>query len=146
MDRSHGQRIGYLDRMGQRYFSEKLGALGIGPGQIFILKYLYHNDGINQEVLVDNCQVHKANVARALFKLEESGLVERVVDLNDKRAKLLYVTDKAKNIEDEFMSIFKSWTDMLTRGFSEEEKKLSYKFLSRMAENVEPYYGDEKKL
>lgn len=143
MKKSHGQRIGYLNRMAQRYFSEKLGSLGLGSGQIFVLKYLYHYDGIHQEELVEKCQIHKANITRALSKLEESGLVERIADPNDKRAKFLYVTDKARSIENEFMSIFRSWTDMLTHGFTEEEKKLSYEFLERMAANVEPFYGDQ---
>jgi len=128
--------------MAHRYFNEKLREIGISPGQIFVLKYLYHHDGIHQEVLVNNCQVHKANVTRAIAKLEENDLVKRKSDPKDKRANLLYTTDKARSIKKEFMSIFSSWTDLLTEGFSEDEKQLCYEFLDRMANNVEPAYGD----
>ena len=144
MKRSHGQRIGYLNRMAHRYFNEKLGELGISPGQTFVLKSLYHHDGIHQEVLVQNCQIHKANVARAITKLEENGLVKRIPDPEDKRANLLFTTEKAKDIQSKFLDIFHAWTELLTKGFSEEEKELSYEFLSRMAMNVEPQYGDDQ--
>ncbi len=143
MHKSHGQRIGYLSRMSHRYFSEKLGAMGIGPGQTFILKSLYHEDGVHQESLVDNCQLHKANVARALAKLEENGLVKRESDLNDKRAKLIRLTPKAIEIKDDFFTAFRSWSEMLTQGFTDKEKELSFELLDRMAANVEPYYGDK---
>jgi DNA-binding MarR family transcriptional regulator len=142
MKKSHGQRIGYLSRMAHRYFNEKLGELGIGSGQIFILKDLYHHDGIHQEVLVNHCQVHKANITRALSKLEENGFIRREADPLDKRAKLIHLTAKAIEMKKEFFTIFKSWSEMLTQGFSEDEKDLTLKLLDRMAANVEPYYGD----
>lgn len=144
MKKSHGQRIGYLSRMAHRYFNEKLGELGIGSGQIFILRDLFDHDGIHQEVLVNHCQVHKANITRALSKLEENGFIRREADPLDKRANLLYATEKALSIKTEFLSIFSSWTEKLTKGFTEEEKEMSYAFLDRMAKNVEPDYGDEK--
>ena len=142
MHKSHGHRIGYLSRMSHRYFAEKLGELGVGPGQTFILKNLYHKDRVHQEILVNNCQLHKANVARAIAKLEENGLVKREADPSDKRAKIIYLTPKAYEIKEEFFTVFKSWSVMLTQGFNEDEKELSLELLDRMATNVEPYYGD----
>lgn len=142
MQRSTGHRIGYISRMSHKYFKEKFDALGIGAGQIFVLRNLFQQDGVHQEALVSNCQVHKANVTRAINRLEENGLVCRKADPEDKRAKLIYVTDKGKNIENEFFKIFRSWSDMLTLGFTEEEKELVLSLLDRMAANVEPHYGD----
>lgn len=142
MKRSHGQRIGYLNRMAHRYFYEKFQSMGIGPGQIFLLKYMYNNDGIHQEELVTSCQIHKANVARALAKLEEEGWVQRLQDPTDRRANVLHLTDKALSFKNDFLKIFSSWTELLTKGFSQEEKDLAYDFLERMAKNVEPDYGD----
>jgi DNA-binding MarR family transcriptional regulator len=83
--------------------------------------------------------VDKANTARAIKTLENEGYVCRQETAEDGRKKLVYVTDKAKAIEDEYHQIFKDMNAIMTKGFTAEEKDLVRTLLYRMRDNLAEY-------
>ncbi|MBF8983603.1 MarR family transcriptional regulator [Lutibacter sp. B2] len=108
----------------------------ISRGQHIFLVALFKNNGINQEELSNNIKIDKGTTARAIKKLEEEGYVVREIDPADKRAYKLYVTEKALEIKPKFIEVLSSWTDILSDGFTEEEKEITLKLLKKMAQNA----------
>jgi len=133
---SIGRWISILYRIGQTRVAGELEPLGVGKGQHSFLAVLYQGDGISQCDLARVLSMDKGSVARALDKLERAGFVERRRDDTDRRTNLVYLTDRARDIEDRLFSILASWTNTLAEGFTEEERRQTLALLRRMAENA----------
>lgn len=133
---SIGRYISFLYRYGSCYIGKELEKHNIGKGQYTFLVTLLKNDGIRQEDLSDLLNIDKGTTARAVKKLEEEGYVIRKIKPEDKRAYGVYITDKARTISTDIFNILRSWNDIISSDFSEEEKELSLELLRRMAENT----------
>ena len=132
---SIGRYISEIYRMGGKFYSKAFNKFNIGSGQYIFLLHLYFNDGINQECISSNLNIDKGTTARALKRLEELQYVERVVDKEDKRAYRVFLTEKAKDIEEEFFLALSEWNDILSKDFTEEEKVMAINLLKRMTNN-----------
>lgn len=76
-------------------------------------------EGIRQKELMEKAGIGQSSVSELINKLEDDGYIERKVDPSDKRATLLFLTEKgqarALEVEDErnefFSGIFSKLTD-----------------------------------
>lgn len=66
--------------------------------QFDVLAQLHHEQGITQQTLADRLLVSKGNVCGLMERLMEQGLVERRADPADRRAYMLYLTPKGKQL------------------------------------------------
>ena len=114
----------------------KLGPFELGSGQFIFLLSLYNHDGVSQESLAKSLKFDKGTTAVAMKQLETRNYVVRETDSSDKRSLKVHVTPKARAIESDFMEIITGWTDILTRGFSEQERTTAADLLKRMSENA----------
>ena len=80
-------------------------------------------DGVRQKVVADKVGINQSSASELINKLEATGYIERTIDPNDKRATLLFLTEKGKaraaEVEDERNEIFREIFSVLT----EEEKE-----------------------
>lgn len=133
---TNGRWVSLLNRYIQAYISKHLKAYNLGCGQHSFLLVLYDNNGISQDTLSDILNIDKGTTAKAVKKLEDEGYVYREVDPDDKRAYRLYCTEKALNLKPVLFEVLRSYNDMLTANFTEEEKELTLKLLKKMSENA----------
>lgn len=133
---SIGKWISIIHRYGKVYFEKALKPYNIGSGQFIFLLMLFKKDGISQEAIAEQLRIDKGTTARAIKRLEKEGYVTRKVDPEDKRAYKVYTTQKAVKIQPKIKKILFGWTEILSAGFSEEEKALLLKLLKKMAENA----------
>lgn len=131
--------ISLLHRYGHIYVGKQLKEYNISKGQYIFLNALYKQEGISQEKLSDYLKIDKGTTAKAIKKLEEEAYVIRKVDVKDKRAYNIYLTEKAMKIKPIVRKAMTDWIDILYSGFSEEEKELSIALLDRMGENAAAY-------
>lgn len=141
--KSIGKYISIIYRQAQCYINKKLEPYGIGSGQFIFLNILYHKDGIRQEEIADFLDIDKGTTARAIKRLEEQGYIYRKMDSKDHRAQLVFLTQKAKDIEEDIYKILKSWTEILLSDFSMEDRKKAEDFLEAMTKNIHRYYKRE---
>jgi len=107
----------------------------MGWGQFRIIITLFHKEGINQEELSNSLGVDKTTITRTLKKMQSSNLIEKKNNPNDKRAHLIYLTDKSRNLQS-YLNQLKSEIDIkLLYGFTEKEITLAFTLLSRLEEN-----------
>lgn len=65
--------------------------------------------------------VDKAATTRTIQAMEKKGLVRREVDSVDKRAKKVYLTEKAYEYETRIREIQKKWVDFITQDMTKDE-------------------------
>lgn len=142
---SVGKWVSIIHRYGQIYVSRMLSKYGVGPGQISFLMVLYQSDGISQDYLANLLNIDKTTTARALLKLEENEMIQRISKEEDKRVKLVYLTEKSRVLEPEIKSTMQLWTEIVTKDFSEAEKKLLFKLLKSVTSNAVDFVKDQEK-
>lgn len=131
-----GKWISILYRYGQNYVGKKLERYNIGSGQYIILLTLFRNGGINQEDLSDYLKINKGCIAKSIKKLEDEGYIERSINLDDRRAYKVFLTQKGMDIIPSVQEALRSWEDIIISDLSDNEKQMIENLLSKMAEKA----------
>jgi MarR family transcriptional regulator, transcriptional regulator for hemolysin len=98
LDRSFGFLVTDVARLFGRRFSHHGKRLGLTRAQCRTLGYLARNEGINQAGLADVLEIRPMTLVRQIDRMEEAGWIERRPDPADRRARRLYLTEKARPI------------------------------------------------
>ena len=133
---SVGKYISIIHRTGSSFLSKEFSKFNIGSGQYMYLIHLYKNDGLSQEELTEILNIDKGTTAKSIKKLENEGFVMRVKDKNDKRINRVYLTPKALEIKDEFLSSINAWENTLTLNLSYAEKEQALTLLKKITYNI----------
>ena len=133
---SVGKYISIIHRTGSSFLSKEFSKFNIGSGQYMYLIHLYKNDGLSQEDLTEIFNIDKGTTAKSIKKLETEGFVMRVKDKNDKRINRVYLTPKALEIKDEFLSSINAWENTLTSNLSYAEKEQALTLLKKITYNI----------
>jgi DNA-binding MarR family transcriptional regulator len=105
--------------------------------QFQTLKVLSPTSGMTQRQLGLAINKNPANMTRILDRLEEKSLIIRQPDPADRRAYLIYLTDRGRALRDEVMVIFDKFSAGVHEGLTNEMKQTTKKVLERMGANVE---------
>jgi DNA-binding MarR family transcriptional regulator len=107
---------------------------GLAKSSFNILMILRHGppEGMLLHDLGELLLVSRANVTGLIDHLEEKGMVKRVVDLSDRRARFARITRKGEALLDEVAPLhFRRIADRL-RNFSAEEKEALVGLLTKL--------------
>lgn len=137
---SIGRYISHLHRVGANFLSKEYEKYDIGSGQYQFLIQLYLQDGISHDELTEKISVDKATTTRAIKKLESSGYVQTIINPEDKRKYLIYLTDKAVAVREEIIDISLKWNHQLVGNLSSEELDLLFVLLRKIARNNPGYF------
>lgn len=111
-------------------------ALGFSPGQFPILLELWSEDGLTQKQLLDRVGIEQATMANTLSRMERDGLVERRRHPTDRRAQLVYLTEKARTIEPEAVAAARAADDALFKDFRRFERELMLEYMRLLVDNA----------
>jgi MarR family transcriptional regulator for hemolysin len=98
LDRSFGFLVNDVARLFGRRFTQNGKRLGLTRAQCRTIGYLARNEGINQAGLADLLEIRPMTLVRQIDRMEDAGWIERRPDPNDRRARRLYLTGKARPI------------------------------------------------
>lgn len=87
----------------QRSESASLAEHNLTLPQFDVLAQLDREEGITQQALADRLLVTKGNVCGLMDRMMEQGLVERRADPEDRRAYMLHLTPKGKQLIQDVM-------------------------------------------
>ncbi|ORE97879.1 MarR family transcriptional regulator [Aurantimonas sp. 22II-16-19i] len=110
--------------------------LSLTPGEIRALLYVWRFEGSRQAVLAERMGVEPMTMSAYLDRLESRDLVERRVDKNDRRAKVVTTTAAATAVFEEIRPLATAMYDRLVTGFSEEERDVVQQLLTRIRLNL----------
>ena len=140
MDMNGGFLITKIKQLGDRIFeiilSEKnIDAFNGAQGRI--LYALWQEDGIPIRALSDRCGLAITSLTTMLERMEKQGLITRLQDTKDKRKTLLYLTEKAHELKQDYDSVSLRMGQIYYQGFSEEEIVRFEGYLDRISRNLE---------
>ena len=110
--------------------------LGVTRAQWKVLFKLTRTPGLRQVELADMLDLEPITLCRIVDRLEESGLVERTRDPEDRRAWRLHVTPKAQPLVDKLQAIGADLVDQAFSGIDPEQIEITRQVLARVRENA----------
>jgi MarR family transcriptional regulator, transcriptional regulator for hemolysin len=138
MDRM--RTLGFLlkdvTRQYTRCFEERAADLSLTLAQCKALSYLEDNEGVSQKRLAELTELDPMSLVRILDRMEADGWVERRSDPQDRRARSLWLTSKAKPILAHIAALVKETRAEALHGLSEEERTQLTRLLARVHENL----------
>ena len=115
--------MNHVARLFAEGLRQRIAPLGIVPGQFPALLELWETDGQTQKQLVEKLDIEQATMADTLARMERDGLVVRKEHPQDGRAKLIFLTPKAKAIRDQAYKAANETNAVALGQFSKSEKK-----------------------
>ncbi|RYY24766.1 MAG: MarR family transcriptional regulator [Sphingomonadales bacterium] len=120
------ETLGFLmsdvSRLMRRRFDERARSSGATGPQWRTLKILQRREGLNQGQLAEELEVEPITACRMIDRLEDAGLVERRRDPADRRAWLIYLTDKARPVLDDLHNVATHMFEGALTGLSPKQR------------------------
>lgn len=141
MNRKIPFEIKMLDNMLSRKICENIkkeGIFNISHVQADILGYLYKNKNriIYQNEVEKEIGARRSTISGILKTMEKNDLIIRIDSLDDARKKEISLTDKSIKKHDELEKKVIIFEKELLKGISCEEKKIFFKVIDKLKENL----------
>lgn len=139
IDSSIAYLVGRASRSIIKRLTKKFSDAGfdVSYEQWSILVHLYRKDGQTQQELSNAAIKDKAAITRLLNVLEKKNLVLRIPDRNDKRSKLVYLTNKAKDFKTDLIAIVEDLLEEAKQNVSPEEMDQCKSTLNKIFSNFD---------
>lgn len=114
------------------YINRYLEDSNLTPRQIYILLILGIKECIPQEEIATRLHINETAVTRDVKLMEEKELLKRISDNNDKRRKLVSLTDNGRKIIEYFKQVNDESEEKLLNYFNENELHILRIMLKKM--------------
>ncbi|MCI5106693.1 MAG: MarR family transcriptional regulator [Pseudomonadales bacterium] len=133
---SFGFLIHDVGRLMRGQFDREAKDTGLTRAQWFVLAHLKRSDGARQHELARIMDISAMTLARHVDRLEGEGWVERRDDPDDRRAKRLFLTDRARPMLQSLQKLGQKLTRRALKGISNEEQAIAQSVLRRIRDNL----------
>lgn len=122
----------------ERAFKKRIYGLDIDlPSDAFgILMIAYFQDDLIQQDIADMAKKDKSAVLKQIDVLEAKGLVQRQVNAQDRRAKMIVITDEGRKIIAEIIDRESEMFSVLSQGIEKCEMDAFLKVLFLLRDNA----------
>lgn len=116
----------------------ELAPYDLTPSQYKVIKYLINNpeEDIRQRDIEKVFSMTNPTVTGILQNLEKGGWIERTQNSNDARSKVIKLTNKTLNQENELYNIGTELERKFTKGLNETEQKQLNELLNKLLKNL----------
>jgi len=139
IDSSIAYLVGRTSRSIIKRLTKKFSDAGfdVSYEQWSILVHLYRKDGQTQQELSNIAVKDKAAITRLLNVLEKKNIVLRIPDRNDKRSKLVYLTNKAKEFKTDLIAVVEELLEEAKIGIEHDEMEQCKNTLNKIFANFD---------
>jgi MarR family transcriptional regulator for hemolysin len=124
-------------RSARQIINENLRPLNLSSAEGNILLHMFtQGHELGQEQIVEQLDISKPAVSRALDSLETKGFITRQTDPNDKRAHRVRLTDKALENGPAIERVYNHVYTLAMQGISTDEFDYFVKLFNRISENL----------
>lgn len=134
---SIGRLIAILHRQSQIYVNRALKEFSLTSAEYPFLFALFHTEGQTQEELSSYLYIDKAATARIIKALIAKGFVRKEQDELDKRCNHIFLTEKAKQEQEDIRACVMQWNSFITEDLDEETYQCIFAGLQTMVAQVE---------
>lgn len=92
---------------------------------------LWNEDGLTQRQLLDRVDVEQATLANTLARMERDGLIERKPHPRDRRAQIIELTDKGRDLERQAIAASRDTDNAMLAGLLKFERHLLLEYMGR---------------
>lgn len=121
-----------------------LAKTGLYAGQEMILMSLWNENSQTLTQLADDLCVQPATVTKMVNRMEKAGLLDRVPDPDDRRAKRINLTDTAHDLRAQTVCAFQTLEADTTRYLSAEEQATLRDLLGKVLAGLQEAEAVEK--
>jgi MarR family transcriptional regulator for hemolysin len=121
-ERSFGFLLHDIARLMRKKFDQRARGLGLSRAQWQLLVHLSRHEGINQSGLAEILEIESITLGRLVDRMEEAGWVERRADPNDRRARLLYTSEKVAPVMERMRELAEATRNEALAGLSPAER------------------------
>ncbi|MFN3490754.1 MAG: MarR family winged helix-turn-helix transcriptional regulator, partial [Anaerolineales bacterium] len=115
-------------------WSQYAKSTGLSMPQFSILMQLHHKGPCGMSQISERFDISNAAASQLAEKLVQSEYIERAEDPNDRRAKVLQLTSKGKDLINAGVEERYRWLDELVKKLSADEKSKVHEGLSILTE------------
>ena len=140
MKNTGGFLITRIKQVGGRVFDRILSQKKIdvfNGAQGRILYVLWQDNGVPISELSKQTGLATTTLTSMLDRMETAGLVYRDRGDKDRRKIRIYLTEKAKGLEEDYNSVSEEMSRIYYKGFSDQEIEQLESYLERILKNVE---------
>ena len=123
----------YADQQGR--------VLGISRAQWTVLVRLERTEGLKQSELAEILDLQPISLTRLLDRLDESGLIERRADPNDRRVNRLYLKPAARPLLEQLAVLSESLMATVLEGIEPESMERMLRDLRLVKDNLRAAIG-----
>ena len=109
-------------RLLRRTFDARVRTLGMTSPQARLLLILHVTEGENQGFYAERLEVEPISLTRMIDRMEEAGLLERRRDPADRRAWLLFLTDRSRQLIDQVRACLAGLEDEMLTGLDAAQR------------------------
>lgn len=131
-----GSLIHEIDRLVKKRFDRFAETTGMSRAQWQVLARVAKRQGINQATLADLVGVEPITICRMVDRLEALGLVERRPDPNDRRARLIHMTEEARPGLDRMRGAAQTLFNEALVGITPDEEATLFRLLGHIHTNL----------
>ncbi|MCE7027294.1 MarR family winged helix-turn-helix transcriptional regulator [Jiella avicenniae] len=135
-DLSLGFLLADAARLMRRRFEQKSRDIDMTSAQMRIIARLSRNEGISQVGLATLVDLEPMTLCRHIDRMASAGLVVRKQDPNDRRARQLFTTDKARELIHPMRLRAEEIFAEAQEGLSEEARRQLHEALSVVVKNL----------
>ena len=111
---------------------ERLDPLGITPGQYAVLYCLWTKGEVTPKEISQSILLEMSTVSGVLDRMQKKGLIQRVVDPNDRRSVRVAATPKGMALQEGVMRAVEEMNRDVLRDFTPEEAQQLRNFLAKI--------------
>lgn len=131
--RLFGQRLGYASRQWRRAIDERLQPFGLTEANWLPLLYASRSKvPLRQKDLAESVGIECSTLVRLIDTLDHAGLIERLPDGDDRRAKTLSLTPRGRILVKEVEAAAAIIRQQIFAGISDEELAIALNVIDRI--------------
>jgi DNA-binding MarR family transcriptional regulator len=131
-----GYRMADNSRMLRRLFDERVRDLGLTAAQARLLLSLNRHAHENQAFHAEQLEVEPITLTRIIDRMEDAGWIERKACPNDRRARILHLTDKSRSIVSSLQDIVQVMFEDVLRGLDQAQRQALLAMLEQIGSNL----------
>jgi DNA-binding MarR family transcriptional regulator len=139
------QSIGFLLRRNHLYLSRllasRISSENITLGVWYFLRALWEEDGITQRELTRRLGAVEPTAVTALEQMERRGLIWRGKDPQDRRRRIVYLTEKGRKLEQDLLPYVQETNQIALSGISSEDVEHLRATLLKIKANFDDHNG-----
>lgn len=117
-------------------FEQRTASHGLSAAQWRLLGHLLREGPSTQTALAMLLEVEPISVSRLIDRMEQGGWLHREAHPDDRRARIVVATDKARRIGPEAKAIVIALYDEALAGLSDDDRRVLQAALEKISENL----------